>query len=192
MQPKRPTIALLLVACDHVGVVLDDVRKGDIVELRDMQGTSHGSTIARSDIPFGHKIARTLLKKGAQLLRYGQPIGVATADIVAGDHVHTHNLVSTLSIHPVIESEQISRSLQVGDGRSETPTFSAPKLGLAQERSTRPTRNQYGGMNVARARSHDVRRSRGISQDRSRNSGFSIGLDRIPMARWERILSRRA
>jgi hypothetical protein len=43
-----------------------------------------------------------LLKKGA---RYGQPIGFATADIVAGDHVHTHKLVSTLSIHPVIENE---------------------------------------------------------------------------------------
>jgi hypothetical protein len=105
MQPKKPAIALVLVPCDHVGVVLDDVRKGDTVELRDMKGASHGSTVARSDIPFGHKIARTLLKKGTQLLRYGQPIGLTTTEIVTGDHVHTHNLLSMLSIHPVIESE---------------------------------------------------------------------------------------
>ena len=43
-------------------------------------------------VPRGHKIATTGIARGAQVLRYGQIIGVATTDIAAGDHVHTHNL----------------------------------------------------------------------------------------------------
>ena len=47
----------------------------------------------RRDIPAGHKIAVTAIADGAPLRRYGQIIGFAKGDIVAGDHVHTHNLV---------------------------------------------------------------------------------------------------
>ncbi|HEY5908817.1 MAG TPA: altronate dehydratase family protein, partial [Vicinamibacteria bacterium] len=40
----------------------------------------------------GHKVARRAIRSGDPVRRYGQIIGYATADIQAGDHVHTHNL----------------------------------------------------------------------------------------------------
>ncbi|HEY6549047.1 MAG TPA: altronate dehydratase family protein [Vicinamibacteria bacterium] len=46
----------------------------------------------RSDVHPGHKLARRAIRSGDPVRRYGQIIGWATADIQAGDHVHTHNL----------------------------------------------------------------------------------------------------
>jgi len=40
----------------------------------------------------GHKIAAVAIAAGAPVTRYGQTIGVASVDIPAGAHVHTHNL----------------------------------------------------------------------------------------------------
>ncbi|MDN5568893.1 MAG: UxaA family hydrolase [Paracoccus sp. (in: a-proteobacteria)] len=39
----------------------------------------------------GHKIARADIVQGQAVVKYGQTIGYATADIAAGDHVHGHN-----------------------------------------------------------------------------------------------------
>jgi len=47
---------------------------------------------ARDIIPSGHKIATAPIPKGAAVRKYGQVIGVATADIAAGAHVHVQNL----------------------------------------------------------------------------------------------------
>src|SRR5204863_5765121 len=47
---------------------------------------------ARQDIPQGHKIALHRVERGGPVRRYGQIIGFASADIEAGDHVHSHNL----------------------------------------------------------------------------------------------------
>jgi altronate hydrolase len=46
----------------------------------------------RQDVKPGHKVARKRVRTGEPVRRYGQVIGFATADIEAGDHVHTHNL----------------------------------------------------------------------------------------------------
>lgn len=45
----------------------------------------------------GHKIALENIKKGENVIKYGYPIGHATEDISAGDHVHTHNIKTNLS-----------------------------------------------------------------------------------------------
>jgi len=45
----------------------------------------------------GHKIALTDIKKGENVIKYGYPIGHATEDIKAGEHVHTHNIKTNLS-----------------------------------------------------------------------------------------------
>ncbi|KMK66409.1 altronate dehydratase [Puniceibacterium sp. IMCC21224] len=39
----------------------------------------------------GHKIARVAISSGQPIYKFGQVIGHATQDIVAGDHVHSHN-----------------------------------------------------------------------------------------------------
>ena len=45
----------------------------------------------------GHKYAVRAIKKGEAVIKYGFPIGRATADIPAGAHVHTHNLETALT-----------------------------------------------------------------------------------------------
>ncbi|MBA3326237.1 MAG: altronate dehydratase [Rhodobacteraceae bacterium] len=46
----------------------------------------------REQAPQGHKIAAIAIAQGQPVVRYGQVIGQATADIPAGGHVHVHNL----------------------------------------------------------------------------------------------------
>ena len=45
----------------------------------------------------GHKYALRDIKKGENVIKYGNPIGHATADIKKGEHVHTHNVATNLS-----------------------------------------------------------------------------------------------
>lgn len=45
----------------------------------------------QEDIPFGHKVARRAIARGAPVIKYGVTIGTATQDIQAGAHVHIHN-----------------------------------------------------------------------------------------------------
>ena len=47
---------------------------------------------ARMDVPIGHKVALVDIKAGDTVLKYGQDIGQAKADIRKGEHVHVHNL----------------------------------------------------------------------------------------------------
>lgn len=43
---------------------------------------------------FGHKIAVRNIAAGEKIMKYGAPIGRATADIALGDYVHNHNVAS--------------------------------------------------------------------------------------------------
>jgi galactarate dehydratase len=43
-------------------------------------------------IASGHKVALVAIAKGAEILKYGHVIGVATQNIAPGDHVHLHNV----------------------------------------------------------------------------------------------------
>ena len=45
----------------------------------------------------GHKYALRDIKAGENIIKYGNPIGHATSDIKAGEHVHTHNVKTNLS-----------------------------------------------------------------------------------------------
>lgn len=47
---------------------------------------------AREKIPAGHKIALRPIAAGESVIKYGQIIGAATADIAPGAHVHVQNL----------------------------------------------------------------------------------------------------
>jgi altronate dehydratase small subunit len=52
---------------------------------------------AVSDIPINHKAAIVNIKKGDPVLKYGERIGYAIADIREGEHVHTNNLDSRIN-----------------------------------------------------------------------------------------------
>ena len=45
----------------------------------------------------GHKLATQPIAAGEAIVKYGQPIGVATAPIETGSHVHTHNISAEIS-----------------------------------------------------------------------------------------------
>ena len=49
------------------------------------------------DLSTGHKRASRAIAAGENVIKYGFPIGHATADIAEGDQVHTHNLKTNLS-----------------------------------------------------------------------------------------------
>jgi altronate hydrolase len=58
-----------------------------------LEGPGRTVTV-RDTVPHGHKVALTDIAEGEQVLKYGQPIGIATQPIAAGEHVHEHNLRS--------------------------------------------------------------------------------------------------
>jgi altronate dehydratase len=76
------THAIRLHSSDNVVIALADLPVG--AEVEGMQ--------LLTAIPRGHKIAVAAIPAGGLVLRYGQIIGQALADIPAGAHVHSHNL----------------------------------------------------------------------------------------------------
>jgi altronate dehydratase len=71
---------------DNVAVVIKDLPEGAKFDI------FNESYIAKSFIPFGHKVAIANIKKGEDVIKYGEVIGMATEDINIGDHVHVHNV----------------------------------------------------------------------------------------------------
>jgi altronate dehydratase len=81
--------AIVITARDNVATALMALDAGRAVTIDARVLTP------RQRIPSGHKIALTDIAAGDPVVKYGQPIGLATAAIQAGEHVHTHNLSST-------------------------------------------------------------------------------------------------
>lgn len=54
-------------------------------------------------IPMAHKIARVAIAAGETIRKYGMPIGIATADIAPGAHVHVHNIRSGYTASVVLQ-----------------------------------------------------------------------------------------
>jgi altronate hydrolase len=83
--------ALVIHADDSVAVATAALPAG--VEL-ELDGTS---VVTLEPIPAGHKLSRRAHAAGEAVIKYGFPIGRATADIAAGAHVHSHNLATALT-----------------------------------------------------------------------------------------------
>ena len=82
---------------DEVAVALQDIKAGEQLEVEGQVLT------AKDDISHGHKIALTAIAKGQPVVKYGFPIGKATADIAVGEHVHIHNMHTNMSDHDQYE-----------------------------------------------------------------------------------------
>ena len=76
---------------DNVAVALHPVAAGETLLV------GGGAVTAAEEIPQGHKIALAAIAEGQPVVKYGFPIGHATADIAAGAWVHTHNMRTNLS-----------------------------------------------------------------------------------------------
>ena len=77
---------------DYVGVAIQDIQAGEEVLGVELHSGKEYHVKSNHDIPLGHKIALQVIKNGETILKYGENIGVATADVKIGDWVHTHNL----------------------------------------------------------------------------------------------------
>ncbi len=91
---------LLLDARDNVLIVRARIAAGDALSIE-------GQTLtAARDCPLAHKLARREIRSGETILKYGAPIGVATADIEAGAHVHVHNMRSAYTPTYTLDAEK--------------------------------------------------------------------------------------
>jgi (2R)-sulfolactate sulfo-lyase subunit alpha len=77
---------------DNVGVATVDIKAGEKVEGLYMDSQKKVQVTALQEIPLGHKIALTPMKKDGGVIKYGHDIGRVVEDIRVGEHVHVHNL----------------------------------------------------------------------------------------------------
>ncbi|WP_299941726.1 UxaA family hydrolase [uncultured Nitratireductor sp.] len=56
--------------------------------------SGRGSLHLRAKVTLGHKVAARDIATGERIMKYGAPIGSATAEIAAGEHVHVDNIKS--------------------------------------------------------------------------------------------------
>ena len=83
--------AIKITPQDTVAVALQPIAAGETITL------DKETLIAATDIPAGHKFALKDMDVGEPIIKYGFPIGQATAPIPRGSHIHVHNLKTLLS-----------------------------------------------------------------------------------------------
>jgi len=74
---------------DNVAVALEDIPEG--TEVRPPAGDTF---TALEKISYSHKVALVDIHAGQTILKYGESIGIASADIRRGSWIHTHNLAA--------------------------------------------------------------------------------------------------
>ena len=80
---------------DNVAVALTDLAVGEVLIVR--VGEVLREARAVENVPRGHKIALTNIKKGEPIIKYGEVIGLASRTIMEGSHVHIDNVVGQQS-----------------------------------------------------------------------------------------------
>lgn len=97
--------ALRIHPADNAATAVVDLPAGEMLPIGD------AAVRVREPISRGHKVAITAIGRGTTVIKYGFPIGLATADIAAGAHIHSHNLAT---------------ALRSDDAYAYAPTASAP------------------------------------------------------------------
>lgn len=91
-DPASVADAIRLTPEDNVATALRAIAAGEQVAVR--CGTRTTTVKAAQAIPLCHKLSVTAIAVGALIVKYGDPIGAASAAIAPGEHVHIHNLRS--------------------------------------------------------------------------------------------------
>jgi altronate hydrolase len=121
-----PVTAIRIHPADTVATLIADGAPGDTLSVE-------GAEVRLSEaIAQGHKVALVPIARGETVVKYGFPIGLATADIAAGAHVHSHNLATALgsggdyrhapaaTAAPAAPSPARFRGYRRADGRTAT------------------------------------------------------------------------
>jgi len=77
---------------DNVVTTIKQLKPGNNFKLKPYN--DFGEITVKDIISFGHKCAIKKIPKGGKVIKYGEVIGIATRDILCGEHVHVHNLKS--------------------------------------------------------------------------------------------------
>ena len=126
LRPSEPHRALVTLADeDTVAVALRPLIEDECIDTLQVRGT----------VPKGHKIALRDIAADAAVTKYGETIGIATEAIVAGAHVHTHNLQfrqtdaayehATAGAPVTVQCEDAFSGYRRADGRAGTRNFIA-------------------------------------------------------------------
>lgn len=89
-QPNDSTDPRVLVLApgDNVAVARTDLEAGARLAVMGRPVT------LKARILTGHKFAFVPVSKGAKIVKYGAPIGIALRDIAPGEYMHIHNIAS--------------------------------------------------------------------------------------------------
>ena len=137
---------------DNVAVAVDPLSPGDVFSLDTARETV-------TEVPAGHKIALARIANGDPIIKYGFPIGRATADIEPGEWVHSHNLGTALS--GAVEYKwagPVSRDVEP----IEIPTFE----GYRRSDGRVGTRNEIWVLNTVGCVNHAAERIAKIASER--------------------------
>lgn len=122
--------ALQVHAADGVAVALRPLRAGESIAVGDFR------IVLRDDVAQGHKLALQEHAPGDQVVRYGLPIGRATAAIRPGEHVHVHNLATAL------EGEVAYRAARPAPAKAGVAGAIGTWLGYRRANGRAATRNE--------------------------------------------------
>lgn len=78
---------------DAVAVAVRDLAPGEAV-VAFLDSEKRDTVSVKQEVPLGHKVALADVAEGAEVIEYGERIGLATKPITRGEHVHIHNLKS--------------------------------------------------------------------------------------------------
>ncbi|KJY81918.1 altronate hydrolase [Vibrio galatheae] len=94
---------------DNVIIALQPLKQGECVLI----DAGHEVTLLQ-DVDKGHKVAIDNVSQGEHLIKYGEPFGHASEDIISGQWVHSHNAKTNLSD----KNDYIYRPVAVDDQQS--------------------------------------------------------------------------
>ena len=119
---------------DNVATLLGDAAGGEGVVADGVLLT------AATAIPRGHKIALAAIAPGDAVIKYGFPIGRATAAIAVGEHVHSHNVATALAGHQAYAYAPAPRAdLAPGDAKFQGYRRGDGRVGTRNEIWVLPT-----------------------------------------------------
>lgn len=82
--------ALVLHKNDNVATAVRPLKSGDKIGVETGNGVVN--IVLPQPVPFGHKFALKDIGRGEKIIKYGETIGQAAANIKRGEHVHIHNV----------------------------------------------------------------------------------------------------
>jgi altronate hydrolase len=148
------TAVIRVSAEDDVAVAIRQIAAGETVVADDVQ------VVARQEIPAGHKIGLRPIARDEVVRKYGVAIGAATADIEAGDWVHSHNLRTQLA-GTLDYVYRPRRSITLAEPAS-MPTFK----GYRRHDGRVGTRNEVWVLNTVGCVNHAAERIARMASDR--------------------------